>query len=275
MANFTRRIPKTIKSQLRDEAGGKCANPGCANWRVHFHHIQHWAVYKTHDASKMIAICPSCHDAVHHGRLPISDETLFAWKSAHQGQMPSDTVPLYVAPAPNLRLLAGSMNIQTDHAELTVFELSNRNALRLRIVDGDLLQINSVIRDLTDKAVLRVVENHVRVQRDKAIQFNSYPGRARITMPATGKYVPDWLLAQLAHINYAHDGRVVALDAEVTAPGVISVIGTWASDKHAVVLRPDATYLCRADNAGPATIHGGGTGTIVWTGAIDGRIYGF
>ncbi len=65
MAKQQRNVPKSLKAQLIKDAGDKCANPGCSNWRVHLHHIKHWVVYKTHDGKHMIAICPSCHDAVH------------------------------------------------------------------------------------------------------------------------------------------------------------------------------------------------------------------
>ena len=52
------KIPKTQKKQLIEEAGGKCANPGCSHWRTHIHHIKHWQVYKAHDTNHMIAVCP-------------------------------------------------------------------------------------------------------------------------------------------------------------------------------------------------------------------------
>jgi hypothetical protein len=79
VATRQRKVPKSLKAQLIKQAGDKCANPGCSNWRVHLHHIQHWAVYKTHDGKHMIAICPSCHDAVH--TSGIDDEMLYRWKT--------------------------------------------------------------------------------------------------------------------------------------------------------------------------------------------------
>lgn len=33
------------------------------------------------DQDHMIAICPTCHDAVHHGPLEITDDTIYSWKS--------------------------------------------------------------------------------------------------------------------------------------------------------------------------------------------------
>ena len=80
MAEHRPEVSKQLKTQLRREAGEKCANPGCSATRTHLHHIREWAVYRTHDGAHMIAVCPTCHDAIHHGQLPISDETLYAWK---------------------------------------------------------------------------------------------------------------------------------------------------------------------------------------------------
>ena len=55
VAKQQRNVPKPLKAQLIKDAGDKCANPGCSNWRVYLHHIKHWAVYKTHDGEHMIS----------------------------------------------------------------------------------------------------------------------------------------------------------------------------------------------------------------------------
>lgn len=80
MATKRNKVPPAVKRQLIQEAGGKCANPGCSRQYEHLHHIEHWAVYKTHDRKHMIAVCSSCHHQIHHGRLRISDDTLYEWK---------------------------------------------------------------------------------------------------------------------------------------------------------------------------------------------------
>jgi hypothetical protein len=69
MAVHRPKVTEEVKNRLRTEARGKCANPGCSNVRAHIHHIREWAVYKTHDDQHMIAVCPACHDAIHHGAL--------------------------------------------------------------------------------------------------------------------------------------------------------------------------------------------------------------
>ena len=124
MAESQRKIKPALKRLLIERAGGKCANPGCSNWRVHIHHIKHWAVYKTHSATDMIAVCPSCHDAAHHGRLKISDELLYEWKAIVRAGTP-DTAHLYVEPSAQLKILTGSIAIATANDQAVVFELSN------------------------------------------------------------------------------------------------------------------------------------------------------
>src|SRR5437870_10166428 len=80
MAKERTKVPSRLKQELRDEAGGKCANPGCSARRVHFHHIREWHVYETHDGVHMVAVCPTCHDAITHGEIEITDETIYRWK---------------------------------------------------------------------------------------------------------------------------------------------------------------------------------------------------
>jgi hypothetical protein len=57
-----------------------------------------WYIYGTHDPNHMIAVCPTCHDEIHHGRLPISDETLYKWKSIERSASSMDTAYLTVEP---------------------------------------------------------------------------------------------------------------------------------------------------------------------------------
>jgi hypothetical protein len=105
------------------EAGDKCANPGCSRPRVHIHHIKHWSVYKTHNAADMIAVCPSCHDEIHNGKLKISDDDLYTWKQVERKPTSEHRAHIYVEPAQPARLLTGSLTIETTNANLIVFEL--------------------------------------------------------------------------------------------------------------------------------------------------------
>lgn len=128
MAKKRTAIPPKIKEQLRIEAGNKCANPGCNILRTHIHHIEHWAVYGNHDDKQMIAVCPSCHDAIHHGKIPLTDETIYNWKKIdYSTEFIRDH--LYITPNTTSKILFGSISIEIPQ-ETIIFQLSPNNQLR-------------------------------------------------------------------------------------------------------------------------------------------------
>ena len=276
MADHHRKVNPTLKRQLVDEAGGKCANPGCSNWRSHIHHIKHWAVYKCHNSADMIAICPSCHDSVHHGALKISDEVLYLWKGVERPALP-ETAHIYVEPAREVKLLTGSIAIATTNPEAVVFELSNSNRLKFQVLDGDLLQVSSRLQDASGKEALRVVQNHVRVVRDKNIDFEFRSGRARVTVPASHKYIQKWVVDQMRvdYPSYAANGRLVALDLEVLKPGVLRVQGFWPSENSAVVITPEALSFCRLGAPRPLSMVGEGESSVLmFAGPVTSALFG-
>lgn len=277
MANAQRKIKPALKRLLIDEAGGKCANPGCSNWRVHIHHIKHWAVYKTHDSAGMIAICPSCHDATHHGRLKITDEVLYQWKRMAHPKAP-ESVHIYVEPATELKLLTGSICISTTNDQAAVFELSNSNNLKFRVLDNDLLQVSVRLQDQQGKELLRVVENHVKVVRSKGITFDHRAGRARVTVPATDDFAPSWLIDQVRFQDstFAAEGRIVALDIEVLKPGLIRVQGCWPDGDVGIVITDKALSFCTRGRREPVSMVGAGEETmLVYTGPITSALFDF
>ena len=278
MADAQRKIKPLLKRLLIDKAGGKCANPGCSNWRVHIHHIKHWAVYKTHAAADMIAICPSCHDAAHHGLLKITDNLLYEWKGVTRAGIP-ESVHVYVEPASSLKLLTGSFCISTTNDQAAVFELSNSNHLSIRILDHDLLQVSSRLLDMGGNELLRVVENHVRIAKDKRITFDYRAGRARVTVPATGDFVPQWLLDQvrIQDPGFAANGQVVAMDIEVLKPGLVRVQGCWPDGDVGVVITDKALSICRRGQQAPISFVGKGEETgFVLSGPITKEVlFGF
>lgn len=277
MATAQRKIKPSLRRLLVEKAGGKCANPGCSNWRVHIHHIMHWAVYKAHDADDMIAICPSCHDATHNGSLKISDDLLYQWKGVVRQTAP-DSVHIYVEPARELKLLTGSICIATTNDQAAVFELSNSNQLKLRVLDGDLLQVNIRLNDANGIEILRVVENHVRVSRSNNAKFEYRAGRVRVTVPATVNFAPTWLIEQVRYQNpsFASDGRIVALDLEVIKPGLIRVQGCWPDGDVGVVITEQALSFCTRGKPEPVSMVGEGEGSVLmYAGPITSALFGF
>lgn len=260
-----------------EKAGGKCANPGCSNWRVHIHHIKHWAVYKAHDADDMIAICPSCHDVAHHGTLKITDDLLYQWKGVVRPKSP-DSAHIYVEPACELKLLTGSICIASTNDQAVVFELSNSNYLKLRVLDGDLLQVNIRLNDANGKEILRVVENNVRVSRNDNAKFDYRAGRVRVTVPATANFAPVWLIEQVRYQNpnFASDGRIVALDLEVIKPGLVRVQGCWPDGDVGVVITEQALSFCTRGLREPLSMVGEGEWSVLmYAGPITGALFGF
>lgn len=277
MATAQRKIKPSLKRLLVNKAGGKCANPGCSNWRVHIHHIKYWAVYKAHEAEDMIAICPSCHDAAHHGNLKISDDLLYQWKGVVRPTSP-DSVHIYVEPAQELKLLTGSICIATTNDQAAVFELSNSNNLKLRVLDGDLLQVNIRLNDASGKEILRVVENHVRVNRSNSAKFDYRAGRVRVTVPATTNFAPEWLIEQIRYQNpnFASNGQIIALDLEVIKPGLVRVQGCWPDGDVGVVITEQALSFCTRGLREPVSMVGEGEGSVLlYAGPITGALFGF
>lgn len=277
MAESQRRIKPALKRILIEKAGGKCANPGCANWRVHIHHIKHWAVYKSHTAEDMIAVCPSCHDSAHHGRLKITDEQLYDWKRIARPSNPG-AVNIYVEPAPTLKLLTGSLCVASTNDQAAVFELSNTNHLKLRVLDRDLLQVSSRLLDQRGNELLRVVENNVRVSKDKRITFDYRAGRARVMVPATDEFAPSWLVEQVRFQDpgFAADGWIIAFDIEVLKPGLVRVQGCWPDGNVGVVITDKALSFCVRGNREPVSMVGEGENTVLmYAGPVTKSLFGF
>ena len=276
MARQQRNIKPALKQQLFEEAGSKCANPGCANWRSHIHHMKHWAAYRCHNAPDMIAICPSCHDEVHHGTLKITDEALYRWKGIDRGA-PPDTAHIYADPAPELKLLAGTVAISTTSDQAIVFKHSNSNRLALRVLHGAILQVTSHLQTMKGKTVFRVVENYVRVQRDPKVEFHYRAGRPRVAVPASEDYVPHCIIQtmRVRHPNFAADGRLAAFDAKVRKPGLVKIEGFWVAEEGVVVITQHSLTICRRGQT-PLCFSGEGENSVLtYVGPIDIALFGF
>ncbi len=277
MAQLQRNIRPELKRALIAEAGGKCANPGCSNWRVHIHHIKQWAVYKANEAPYMIAICPSCHDATHYGRLKITDELLYLWKGIHRPIEPN-SAHIYIEPALELKMIIGSICIATKNDQAVVFELSNMNHLKFRVLDQDILQVNVRLQDKNGKEILRVVENHVRVNRNENIVFDYRAGHARITVPVVDDFAPAWLINQVRvqDPTFAVDGQIIALDIEVLKPGLVRVRGCWPGGNVGVVITDNALSFCKFGLREPLSLVGAREVTIlIYAGPITSAMFGF
>jgi hypothetical protein len=264
MAKQRRKASPALTTQLRKEAGDKCANPGCTHWRTDIHHIKPWAVFQTHDAKHMIAICPSCHREVHHGRLEITDEIVRQWKIIIRPSRP-DSYQLFAEPGPNPRVLLGAFCVQSNRGGATVFDLSNNNALSFRVLDGDALQVSLRLKKLSGTEVLHVTDNLVRVPAADGVNFEGpRDGKVLVTVPATEEFIPPWAITGMwnAEPKYADSGRVVALDIEVLKRGLIKVQGFWATESETIVITQDQFCVCTRHGKYPLIVYGGGENSV-------------
>lgn len=240
----TRNIPPKLRKALIEEAGGKCSNPGCASSLVEIHHIEKWHIVKCHDEVDMVAICPTCHAAVHSSHMKITDEQVRRWK-ALQRQSAIRRGHFYVEHGKSLKIMLGTLGFTTLGEHMSVFDLGNENILSFRISDGSYMKLNARIQDASGREMLRVVENDIVVREDESITFQQYPGRAVITVPNCPNYVPPWLPSKLASWvpDFITEGRALALDLEVMEPGVVRAKGFWCGSDVAFVADEARLYI--------------------------------
>jgi hypothetical protein len=235
MAKYRKHISNKMKLHLIKEAGMKCANPGCSNYRVQIHHIKEWAVYETHDKKHMIAICPTCHDTVHFGNLKIDDDTLYEWKDISRKKTNRDQI--YVEPGESSKLLLGTLAVMGPSG-ISVFEFSPNNKLSFRLVDEDIFLITLNISNSKGQEIFKVVENHLKYSINPPLEFERRPGRVRITAPAIEEYIPLWMRSQIYKLeaDFFKEERFPVIDIEVIKPGLVRVEGLWINNLSGVCI---------------------------------------
>ena len=271
-------ISNTVKKQLRAQAGHKCANPGCSNHRTHIHHIREWAVYQTHDAKHMIAVCPSCHDAIHHGQIPIDDAVLYSWKTIER-KSASVRGHIYVEPGDTAKILLGTIAV-TAPLKAVVFKLSPNNSLKFTIKDGDILLLDLAVSTLAGTEVLRVSDNHVKHNPRHDVEFLQVPGSIKVTSPCTDEFLPSWAVThmQAQEPDFGRQGRLTTLGLTVLKPGLARVEGVWAQPDRAVIVTQTHLSFLRPDLKQPISLVGDGENSVlnyVGSGVIDIPLFGF
>jgi hypothetical protein len=245
MAEYRPKISNVVKKALYAEAGNKCANPGCSNTRTQIHHIREWSVYKTHDRKHLIAVCPACHDAIHHGSLDLSDSTVYGWKNIER---PKSTIKshLYVEPHAPCMLKFGPFGIRCRD-QVIVFELSPLQRLNMTIVGNEILLVDLSLSSPSGVEVLRITQNHVTHHTRREVEFTHVPGSIKIVMPCNDDFFPDWLVQYMRthEPNFGAAGVVTALQIAVTKPGVASVEGVWCTENKALIATAERLFLVR------------------------------
>lgn len=277
LAKKRKKNKPSVKREIVQEAGGKCANPGCANWRVHIHHIKHWAVYQSDDPDILIAVCPTCHDAIHHGSLEFTDELLYLWKEIGRTEKPSST-NIYIEPSENIKLLTGSIALSTKNEGATVFELSELNKLSFRILDGDISLVSLKVSNLSNVEKLRVSENHVRVNDTDTLQFEQVPGHVKVSTKDSESFISkDYLQKmQAQQPEFMENGELTLLELQVTKPGQVKVKGCWVHKEFAVIITDKSLSFIRPGLKEPISLVGKGEGTVLnYVGPITHALFNF
>jgi len=276
MAKKRKKLKPAEKRVIVEEAGNKCANPGCSNWRVHIHHIKHWAVYESNDPSILIAVCPSCHDAIHHGQLKITDETLYAWKGIERPSRP-ETTHIFVEASEDIKLLTGTIALSTSNERATVFKLSENCELSFRILDNDINLLNISISSLDGNIVLSVIDNYVKVRDSRLVTFEQVPGHVSIKARSVTHFLPERFLKmmQQEQPSYAKDGSIILLDLEVLKPGLVRVKGCWADEDVAAIITNESLSFLHDGLKKPLSLIGHGEKSVLrFTGSVTGEMFG-
>lgn len=277
MAKIRKRLDPKIKKKVLDECGNKCANPGCSNWRSHIHHIEHWAVYESNDERILIPVCPSCHDAIHHGSIKIDDEKLYEWKKIER-PLQSGRAHIYIEPSQDIKLLTGTIALATKNRKVTVFKLSDNNKLSFKILDGEISLVNLKISNLSNKEVLKVSDNHVRVHDLETVTFKQIPGHIIVSIKNAEQYINSSLLKKMKdeQPEFCSNSELILLELEVLKPGLVKVKGCWADDEKAVIITDKSLSFLNESLQRPLSMVGDGEDSVlVYTGSVDCSLFGF
>jgi hypothetical protein len=270
-------VPVMVKRELLLEAGGKCANPGCTSSRIQFHHIQEWHIHRTHDRAHMIAICPTCHDAVHNGSLTIDDDVIYAWKRIKR---PSTSVRahLYVEPAVTPTVLFGNFPYIASTSNVVLFRLSDYCRFGIRVNSLDVILTELRIAAPNGEVAIEGTDGHILIN-DPNARLEQRPGHIRVTCSAPSQIVPQWVIDQVRQtpapprdgktsrqnmaeivgsINgFARSGTVTLLDLNVLEPGVVRVGGAWV-DRGLAIVGFNLISIFMYQGGGGAVMQGGG-----------------
>ncbi len=263
MAQHRPDVGKKVKNKLRGEVGNKCANPGCPNTKTHLHHIKEWAVYGTHDAKDMVAVCPTCHDAIHHGNLAIPDETLYSWKAASRVDR-SRTGHLYVEPGGEQVLMLGSIGVTADKRAM-VFKLSEGSYVNLSLEDDQVTLLDMRISSARGDELVKVAKSgHFKATENEEVTVVTRPGALHVSVPCSPTFIPLWLIWGI-HANAPDFIRmpVKIFSVEILSPGLIRLEGIWAHGDRAIVVTSDKLQFYSNGAKHPLEIVGKGKGSTL------------
>ena len=243
MLEVLRSLSPEQKEKIKEFSGGKCANPGCSARRTHIHHIDEWAIYHSDDLEILIPVCPSCHDQIHHGKLPISRETLIHWKNIIRKRSIRN-LHIYVEPGENFKFRVGGLwlSISPEKMKLHLFQLSPNVKVKFKIEGNKISLADISICDVNGNLAIEVLSNYIEVI-DPLLNCNERNGHVKITSNDIERYLPNHLLKKFREQepNYA-ENSITILEIEVTSPGEMALKGCWYEDNEAFIMTDLGLY---------------------------------
>ncbi|WP_379968285.1 HNH endonuclease signature motif containing protein [Ectobacillus sp. sgz5001026] len=249
-----RSIPDNIKLNLIEEAGWKCANPGCSvTSRFEIHHIKEWAVYKTHDEKHMIAICPTCHANVHYNNsLIIEDSEIYQWKTIIRSKTNELITQFFVEPSSKCSLLFGPMKFISYKGMLPI-KLADQ-LIEYKILDGKLYFINLFIKDQNGNPLCKANHNIIISNEVEGFTINKREGRLQIIADLSTGLLPKWALEDIRKFepDFAMDNKLTVLDIKVEEPGTVSISNLVIVENNAAfVVKKDEYYFIKKGRVRP------------------------
>lgn len=275
MARPRKNIPQASKARIIEACGHKCANPGCHTRRVEIHHIREWAIWETNDEQHLIALCPTCHDAAHHGSLKLDDAMLYHWKTLPRAKPMRDVFQIETGPQP-IFFVADSA-VCTRSAVANVIDFTETSRVIFRIDEDDFFLVNLSISTPGGDPLLQVKDNRVLHSPGEFLHYQSRPGRIQVSTTDVERCVPKWLREQVARFDHSHAWNgapagtdhfsppFTLLDIEVVAPSQVRMRGAICSPTCALFVRGNQIYF-----ASPAGCSGvSGFGQFILRGSQD------
>ncbi|MFZ2339220.1 MAG: HNH endonuclease signature motif containing protein [Bacteroidales bacterium] len=244
-------ISKKLKKKLIQEAGNKCANPGCSSLFTNIHHITRWAVYQVHDESEMIAVCPNCHYAIHHGQIKVTDEVIHEWKKIYRVSKNLKS-HLYIEPDSQTDILLGLCSFSNPEG-MFLFNLSQYIYLNFRIINKETIVLNLSMASLDGTEVIKVTDNYISVLNTSLVEYQEVPGHIIVIAHNIFNFVPEWMVALMQKVEpvYGSISKFPILEIQVIKPGLVKVLGAWINNKNGIIITPNSISFLKPGLTSP------------------------
>ncbi len=212
-----------------------------------------------HDEKYMIAVCPTCHDAIHNGSLEITDEILYRWKGIKRQNRTADI--LFVEPSKNTIMKLGQIEIVAQGG-MIVFAPSPNNALKYVVENDDIILVSCEVSDRAGNPIIKITDNRICLLGDRSkYTYLDLPGHKTLVGPAQ-EIIEPWMIdsVRTRDQSFALEFEVI-FDIEVTVPGQVKVKGIWCDGGRCLVVR-DNKWIIPRTNIEAMQVDGGGT--IKW-----------